>query len=408
MTSSFMKDKIKVLHVVAGKSNSGASRGAHRLHKELVTQGIQSKVLVSEQDTLGDPNIYSIINNRTDKLRKIVNLEIDRSLLKLYPKRNKHIFSTGLGGINLTKHPLYKWANLINLHWINSGFINIKHLGKVKKPIVWTVRDMWPLTGGCHYSIDCEKYKSGCGNCPQLGSTKSYDLSRFVLNRKKKYLPKTMHLVGVSPWLTEEIKHCALFNKYDSQTISSNIDSDGFLPIEKNLARGIIGFSNEKKKLLLIGAQNVNSFYKGFDLLVKSLLNLRRSDFHLVFFGKLYEKKISDLNFTYTSFGFLSDNITLRLLYSAADIFIAPSRQEAFGKTIVEAMSCGTPVVSFDASGYKAQAFDTEDLARGVIWISNTPNYNQLCANAREKVVKEYNGKVIAKKYITLYKDLLS
>ena len=86
-------------------------------------------------------------------------------------------------GINFTKTKEYQEFDIIHLHWINGGFVNIKHLAKVDKPIVWTMRDMWPMTGGCHYSMKCEKYKTGCGNCEQLKSNSGYDRSKFVLNR---------------------------------------------------------------------------------------------------------------------------------------------------------------------------------------------------------------------------------
>ncbi|MCK5505866.1 MAG: glycosyltransferase, partial [Thermodesulfovibrionia bacterium] len=138
----------------------------------------------------------------------------------------------------------------------------------------------------------------------------------------------------------------------------------------------------------------------------------------LAFFGDLDENFVHPLGFEYKSFGFLSDNISLRLLYSASDIFIAPSLMDAFGKTLIEAMACGTPVVCFDATGpkdivtdkvdgYKAKPFEADDLANGIKWILNNEHYNKICEMARKKVVDEFDNKVVAQKYIALYKEVI-
>lgn len=117
--------------------------------------------------------------------------------------------------------------------------------------------------------------------------------------------------------------------------------------------------------------------------------------------------------------GFLHDIISLRLAYSASDVFAAPSLMDAFGKTLAESMSCGTPFVCFDATGpkdivthkvdgYKAQPYCHKDLARGIEWVVNNLEYNKLCVNSREKIEKQFSNIVIAKKYIILYKELVN
>ncbi len=139
----------------------------------------------------------------------------------------------------------------------------------------------------------------------------------------------------------------------------------------------------------------------------------------MCFFGKLDKNSIENIGFEYKNFGFVHDSVSLRLIYSAADVFVAPSVMDAFGKTIAESMACGTPVVCFDATGpkdivshkvdgYKAKPFDTTDMAKGIEWILKAPNYNELCQNAREKVVSKFDSSIVAKKYIDLYKEILN
>jgi glycosyltransferase involved in cell wall biosynthesis len=303
------------------------------------------------------------------------------------------------------------------LHWINGGLVNIKHLSKIDKPIVWTMRDMWPMTGGCHYPMDCQKYKTGCGSCKQLESYE-YDLSKFILNRKIKYLPKNIKLIGISHWLSDKARESKLFKKVNIQTISNNINTKEFFPVDKKLAREILGIKTEKN-IILVGSTNLKDFYKGFGKFQNAVKSLGKEKYFLCFFGNLNKRSAEELGFDYKSFGYLNDNISLRLVYSCADVFVAPSLMDAFGKTIAEAMACGTPTVCFDATGpkdivdhkingYKAKPFESDDLADGIKWILNSSNYFNISQNAINKVKTEFDNVVIAQKYIKLYKELLS
>jgi len=409
---------MKVLHIIAGNLTGGAARGAYWLHQALIELGIDSNIWTNSKVTFGDDKVYSILKTKKDKLFNFIRAQLDGNIQSFYPKRKKVIFSTGLFGIDFTKSEIYEKSDIIHLHWINGGFVNIKHLSKINKPIVWTMRDMWPMTGGCHYSMDCENYKSGCGNCKQLNSSSSYDLSKFILNRKKRYLPKHIKLVGISSWLSQKAKESYLFKDFDVSTISNNVNTNDFFPIEKNIAKKLLGIKTNKK-IILAGAQDLKSFYKGFDKFIEAIKQLDRNKYFLCFFGNLQRNIIDDLGFEYKSFGFLYDTISLRLLYSASDVFVAPSLMDAFGKTLAESMSCKTPVVCFDATGpkdivthkvdgYKAKPFNTTDLKDGIEWVLNANNYDELCKNAREKVVKEFDSKVVAKRYIKLYKELIN
>jgi len=411
---------MKVLHLIAGDLTGGAARGAYWLHKALVNLGVDSRILTNSKFTFGDDRVYSIATNKIGKLISFVKAQLDSNLQILYPKRKRAIFSTGLFGFDFTKTKLYKEADIIHLHWINAGFINIKHLSKVNKPIVWTIRDMWPFTGGCHYSMGCENYKTDCGNCRQLNSNFKYDLSWWILKRKKKYLPKHMKIVGISPWITEEAKKSELFKNFDVRYIFNNVNANDFYPIEKDLAREILGIKTNKK-IILAGAQSLKDFYKGFDKFIEAIKLLDKNKYVLCFLGNLDEKIIKGLGFEYKSFGFLFDTISLRAVYSSSDVFVAPSLMEAFGKTLAEAMACGTPVVCFDATGpryivdhkingYKAEPFDSGDLKNGIEWILslNEKEYKQLSHDAREKVLKEFDSPIVAKRYIELYREMLN
>lgn len=183
------------------------------------------------------------------------------------------------------------------------------------------------------------------------------------------------------------------------------------------LWRVVLGLDTNKK-IILCGSTSLNDPWKGFDKYLEALEKLDKEKYFLCFFGNLDKNVADSLGFEYKSFGYLNDNISLRLVYSCADVFVAPSLMDAFGKTLAEALACGTPVVCFDATGpkdivdhkingYKATPFESEDLADGIEWVLNHENYNKLCVDAREKVMKEFDSKVVAEKYIELYKEAM-
>jgi glycosyltransferase involved in cell wall biosynthesis len=407
---------IKVLHIVSGDMSGGASRGAYILHQGLIRLGVDSKILINRVQNLGDDRVINATTTMTELIKQKIRSRLDLYLAVLFG--NGAIFSTGLVGFDFTRLQEYKDADIVNLHWINDGFVDIKLLSYIKKPIVWTMRDMWPMTGGCHYSLECQNYKNGCGNCKQLTKKFDNDLSRFIHNRKKKFIPKNIKLVGISRWLSNCAKESSLFKDFDVRMISNAIKTEEFFAIDKSVARNILGI-NTSKKVILTGSSNAEDFYKGFNKFIEAVKTLDRESYFLCFFGMLNKSLIDEMGFEYKSFGYLHDSASLRLTYSCADVFVAPSLMEAFGKTIAESMVCGTPVVCFDATGpkdivshqvngYCAVPFDSLDLARGIEWILSYADYEMLVKNCIKIINEKFDSKVIAKQYVDLYKEIIS
>lgn len=408
---------MRVLHLVSGELSGGASRGAYWLHSGLREIGVDSHLLINGSETYGDLSVTTLCTSTVNKVKFALWSRIGNLPVWLYRNRKGFIYNTGFAGIDISRHPLYANADIIHLHWIN-GLLSIHSLRKVKKPLIWTMRDMWPMTGGCHYSIECDRYRTGCGKCPQLGSTHEQDLSRFVVEYKKKMLPKKMRLVGISQWLSRCAEESDVFREYDVLTIGNNINTKEFFPTNKNHARQMLGINTEKK-IILIGSTRINDFYKGFSLFKDSLNYLDLSRIHLIMFGNIAAADLQGLSVEYTILGSLTDTISLRLAYSAADVFVAPSLMDAFGKTLAESLACGTLVVCFDATGpkdivthkktgYKAIAFDPVDMATGINWVLFHNNYAGLCEEARSRAVEHFDSLIIAKQYRDLYVDACS
>jgi glycosyltransferase involved in cell wall biosynthesis len=410
---------MNILHIVSGELTGGAARGAYWLHRGLNDLGCNTYLINNSRLTINENRVSSIRGGRLDKFSNLIRPYFSDLPLYLYPKREKWIFSTGFSGSNFLRHPFYKAADIVHLHWI-CGLVSIKSLSRLDKPVVWTLRDMWPMTGGCHYTMSCTRYQEACGLCPQLHSNYKNDLSSFVLRNKRSFLPKKLCIVGVSSWLSECASKSSLFRNNQIETIGNNVPADQFKPIAISVARAILGLSQDKK-ILLIGAQSIHHFYKSPELLYETISKIAIENLHILVFGA------SNLNFGHlpessvTYMGYLGDIFSLRLVYSASDVFLATSRMDAFPKTTIESMSCGTPVACFDSTGfvdivdhlvtgYKAKPFDANDLAYGVGWLLSLDMERRMAMReaSRRRVCLNFDSKVIARKYLSLYQRLLA
>lgn len=402
---------MNILHIVAGDLDGGAAKGAYTLHKALKKTGVDSKVLTNSLIKYDDSDVVNITYNQGQRRKN------EFEILNQYKSRINFIYSTGFLGFDFTRLDVYKEADVIHLHWINDVFVDLSDLKKIDKPIIWTMRDMWSFTGGCHYAFECEKYKENCGACPQLNSTDEEDLSHLIFNFKQQNIPKNIQLVGISNWISEKARQSYLFKYFNIKTIYNNINAEDFKSIDKVTSKQALSLPLNKK-IILIGAQNINAKYKGFELFIEACKYLNKERYFLAVFGRVDEEVIKALNFEYKLFGFVESVLKLNKIYSSADVFVAPSLMEAFGKTLAESLFCGTPVVCFDIAGqkdivnhkyngYKARAFDSSDLAEGINWVVNHTDYTSLVKGAATSANKAFDSLVVAEEYIGLYDKMI-
>jgi glycosyltransferase involved in cell wall biosynthesis len=406
---------MKVLHVVGGGPEDGATRGALWLHRGLLACGVDSRVLTPEAWTQ-DPMMVSATSGRFQRLVMRLRNRLDSLPTHFYPHRQRRIFSVGRFGLNVGKHPSCAWADVVNLHWVNRGMIAVGGLPSIGKPLVWTLRDMWPLTGGCHYSLECARYTTGCGRCPQLGSRSANDLSAKMSRSKRHFVPKDTVIVGISRWISECARASAALGHLDHRVISNIIDTEVFFPVAKAEARRRLGLPRDAR-IVLAGSLYAKDFYKGFDLWQAAVAALRHDGLLFAHVGRYLPDPGDPAGMR--SFGLIRDDALLRDIYAAADVFVLPSRQEAFGKTGAEALACGTPVVAFDATGprdivehrvtgYLARPFQAADLAAGIRWVlDDRERAARLSTAAAEAARRRFAATVAAIQYRDLYQELL-
>ena len=408
---------MKILLINTFDIIGGAARAAYRLHRGLLGLGIDSQMLVQSKKS----DDYTVIGPETkiEKAISYIRPILDQLPLKRYRNRNKAFFSPAiLPFSNVLKRIKKNSPDVVHLNWICGGMISIAELAKINKPIVWTVHDMWAFTGGCHYDEGCGKYEEICGNCPVLYSNKQDDLSKLIFRKKQKAF-KDLNFSIVAPcrWLADCVRNSSLLKNKRVEVIPNGIDTAIYKPVGKKVARDIIGLPQEKKLVLFGAIGGLNNPRKGFKL-IETLKRIKDINIEVVIFGA--SKPIEDMDYRFKThyLGHLNDDLSLTLIYGAADVMVVPSFQEAFGQTASEAMACGTPVVAFAStglldiidhqkSGYLARPFESEDLANGIEWVLNAPNYDELCQNARKKVLKEFDSRTVAKRYIDLYKEIL-
>ena len=413
---------MKILIVNTSDIEGGAARAAYRLHKALRSQGVDSQMLVQNKSS----DDYTVIAEK-DKVKKTLNKLrpfFDSIPVRFYKNRTKTLFSSSwLPFSNIVNKINEINPDIVHLHWICGGMLKIEDLKKIKKPIVWTLHDNWAFTGGCHIKWDCDKYKDICGACPVLSSNKEYDLSRRVWERKNKTFKKLNNIMIVCPsrWLTNLSKESRLLGDKEHINIPNLIDTNSFKPFDKDRAKGLWNLPKDKR-LILFGAMNATSdINKGFNILMEALNLLKIDNVEFVVFGSCKPKNPPDFKFKSHYVGHLNDDISLVTLYNTVDVMVVPSIQENLSNAIMENLACGTPVVAFDIggngdmiehkiNGYLAKPYESKDLAEGIEWVLNLPihDYDKLCENARRKVVEEFDSKIVVKKYIDLYREILN
>ncbi len=308
----------------------------------------------------------------------------------------------------------------MHLHWVAAEMLSIHDIGAIKKPIVWTLHDMWAFCGAEHYTEE-SRWREGYFGNNRPAYESGFDLNCWVWNRKRLHWRRPVHIVTPSHWLGQCVRESALMKDSPVTVIPNALDTSRWIPVNKPTARQLLHLPPDVP-LLLFGAMGGGQDpRKEYDLLLKSLnlLRCKIKGLELLVFGQLSPKEVPDLGFPIHYTGHLHDDVTLQLLYSAADVMVVPSRQEAFGQTASEAHACGTPVVAFNTgclpdivdherTGYLAQPFDTDDLAKGIEWVlADKERLQRLGHNARQKAVETFTYPIVASQYQKVYERVL-
>jgi glycosyltransferase involved in cell wall biosynthesis len=413
---------MKIIIMNTSDVEGGAARCAYRLHKGLKNIQEESTYLVQKKFSTDEDIVTSKI--KLTKILAEIRSNLDILPLRYYKHRTNDYFSTGL--ISNFNSSLINSRNpdIVNLHWVTDGFLPIPALRKFKAPIVWTLHDSWPFTGGCHLPGNCKRYEQSCGKCPILGSTYEHDLSSYIFKRKyNAWEDLKLTIVTDSNWLADCVRKSTIFKNRRVEPINPGLDLVKYKPIDKLLAKSLLSLPTDKKLVLFGAMHSTSDLNKGFQFLKPAITLLSEtpigSGAELVVFGASEPLNPPVMGMKAHYIGRLHDDISLSILYSAADVMVVPSIRESFGQTASEAMACGTPVVAFACTGlldiidhkqngYLAVPYETDDLSKGIEWVLSLDksSYKVLSEKAHLKAERSFSIELMVEKYLHLFKEL--
>lgn len=415
-----------ITHLNTSDIKGGAARAAYRLHQGLREIGVKSSMFVrgksSSDETVRSVHLdQSLIARVRRRWRRWY---IQRSFTEYKEDRpdGLELFSDDRTAIASEVVDQCPDADIFNLHWI-ANFIDLSTFFEwINAPVVWTLHDMNAFTGGCHYNVGCDRYKSTCGACPQLGSDDDRDLSRAIWQRKSDAYQSAidagqLHIVAPSRWLAEEVRRSSLLGEAPVHTIPNGLDAKTFHPRETTGVRQAIEIPDHHRVLLFV-AQSTKNHRKGFDLLQEALQELSADAVTLVSIGS-HEPDLEP-DFHHVHLGSIKSDLLLSVFYSLADVFVIPSRQDNLPNTVLESMACGTPVVGFyvggipdmvrpGETGWLAEPEDASALRQAIAGaLSDETERNRMADRCRQIVQEEYTLDVQARAYKSLYESLLN
>lgn len=413
---------MKVLHVNTVDLEGGAARAAYRIHRGLLDNGIESEMVVGRKS--GDDWTVVLLGNgsRIERLLLAIRFRLDKLLLSVYRAQSDICWSANVVANNkLVNYINESDCDVVNLHWVNQEFLSISDIEKIKKPVVWTMHDMWVFTGGCHVTGRCEGYKETCSICPKLKTEGKTIFSKYVFGKKLEVFGRTnICFVAPSRWLAMCASESTLLKDKEIRIIPNGIDTAMYKYINRKYARAVFNIG-EEENIILYGAVNATGDYnKGYDLLKEAITHLPDKmpnvKFTIMVFGAGEPKIPEDIPYKIIYLGRLQDDASLVCLYNCADVVVVPSRQESFGQTALEALACGVPVVAFASTGlldiiehkkngYLATPYDAGALSDGITHCIKKKGFYR---NDCEKKAKGYfDIKLVARKYSAVYEHVI-
>lgn len=402
----------------------GAARAAYRLHKALCDYKIHSEMLVRYKFS----DEYAILSNpkKINKFLNQIRVPLADQINKTQKPADNNMRSGGWLPSNWLKEINDEKHEVVNLHWVGNETLSIKDIGNIKKPLIWTLHDMWPFCGSEHYTNDDDnaRWKVGYLRSNKNSNAKGLDIDRFVWLRKKKWWNDKIHIVSPSNWLAKCARDSALFKNHPVSVIPNVLDTIIYKPLDRTFCRTVLNLKANRPVILFGAMGGGKDPRKGYDLLVDALtiLSTRTKDLEplCIIYGQSEPEEYQRLPFETLWLGHIHDDSTLALLYNSSDVMVVPSRQENLPQTATEAVACGCPVVAFNCTGfpdviihketgYLAEPYSAEDMAQGIQWLLELGprafNIRNACSLRAQAL---WSPDVIIPKYMSLYNDAIA
>jgi len=416
---------MRVVMLSTWDSTGGAAKAAFRSHEALVSAGVDSRMLVQTKSSAlasvqAAPAISTAELAGWEMLQEQL-INQNRSAV------SKTYFSIGYPGVDLSEHAWVREADVIHLHWVAKfqSAVSLARLVRLGKPVVWSFHDQRAFTGGCHYSAGCRKYETDCTNCPQLREDRYGWPAAQLADQAALWASERITVVAPSQWMAECARRSRLFCRSRVEVIPYSLATEVFVPADRVAVRQKLGWPPAGCHLLF-GAARVGERRKGFEELRGALrycladtgfrARVAAGDIHLACFG---EGDVAvDTDLPVRSLGYVGTDAAMAQIYAASDLFILPTLEDNLPNTVLEAMSCGTPVVAFATGGVPDLVTDgvqgrlvptgeVQQLGRAILDLWRSPaTLVAMGHQCRQRVINTYTARHQSAALLGLYREL--
>lgn len=405
---------MKVVHINTS-STGGAAKAAINLHEGLLQKGVDSCFLylngpdIDVENSFRIKGIFSLVDRVFFKLKLKKHYWEKAEQINVLTKRKDIPFTTSYSDFNILESnhaELINSADIVHLHWV-AGVINLTHFfSLINKPVVWTMHDMNPFTGGCHHSFDCDKYIQHCNQCPQLIES-SPDIARYEYNIKlKAFLGKNISIIALNEWMHNRSKSGNLFKNFPHFIVQNSINTDCFKFSKTKL--------DNNNLVIKIGyIATYHSDLKGTDLFIEIVRCFQHNtQIHFEYIGKEFSTEYSNLTFK----GNFQNDSEVADFYNDLDLLIVPSKADNSPNVILEALCCGCPVLASgvggipelisDINGRIIEKLALEEWKQGISeLISNLNRFNR--SFIAEDAAKKFDRIIQSERMVSVYESIL-
>lgn len=404
---------MKVLLINTHYHGGGAEKVTRQLYYGLQAQHIDIHLLVGRESKPGED--YDVIydNPLAAKLLRITTRFI-RNVRPHVPMSVKKILAAA------ARYDI----DIIHFNNIHGNYIGIRDIAEISRhyPVIWTLHDMWAMTGHCAHAFDCTLWIDGncapCGNLSMFPELRRDNAASLYAIKKESFAGQNIHFVTPSLWLKERCDSSFLQNE-DITVINNGVDVDTFVCGDTAVLREKYQVPKDKPAILF-GAAYINSPFKGMRHLIDALNALKDKErYTLLVIGSNMDRSLFSPEFNIISFGYVDNDAKLAEIYALSDVFIMSSMAENFPCSSIEAFACGTPVIAFATGGLTEQLDEetgilvergnTAALTKAITDFFALPtdkrtHMRQCC---RKKAVDKYSEKFMIEQYLNLYHNVL-
>lgn len=425
---------MRICHISTSDIKGGAAIAAHRLHRALLERDVDSSMFVldravREAEVLQHHGPHPRALERIPHLIRKVRVIHETRAIDASRRPGGNYFTSDRSIAGPRAVAGLPEADIHHLHWV-AGFLSWEDffpaIARRGTPIAWTLHDMNPFTGGCHYDAGCGRFVTGCGDCPELRTPRPRDFSRRIFQRKLRALSSLaddqLHVICLSRWMRREVERSSLLGRFTTHLVPNSLDTDVFVPADKLACRAALDLPTDARIVLFV-AEVANAVRKGFALLDQAVRQLEADPDA----GRILVVSIGRFTPTLTAglrhihLGSISEEGRLAMAYAAADVFAIPSLQDNLPNTVLESLACGVPVAGFAVGGIPdmvrpgqtgglAPDRDHEALGREILALLKLEGAERarVAAACRATVLERHHPEVVTRAMIGVYEDMLA